>query len=168
MTTRHLLIVGILILKRNCESHAQNTTTKEQEVIRQALLDASHRLNNPKCSAFFGPSGREALMSAKIQMAPIGPPLSRPGSTGRFQTTALVIAVTYREFQLILINRLGPFVEPGKPIGGRLYNKHLTDDDFRAFVLLHELGHLIRKFGAEGTHLHANEEHTDQVFQNCW
>ena len=105
MTTRHVVIAGILILKWNCNAAAQSTTAKEQEMIRQALLETSNRLSHPKCSDFFGPGARATLNSAEIKVAPIGAPLPRPGSTGRFQTTALVIAVTYRNLNLVLINR---------------------------------------------------------------
>ena len=59
-------------------------------------------------------------------------------------------------------------MEPQKLIGGRLYNKHLPETDFRALVLLHELGHLMDKFRAEGTHAATNEEHTDAVLRHCY
>jgi hypothetical protein len=58
-------------------------------------------------------------------------------------------------------------MEPRGLYGGRRYNMGLADEDFRAVVLLHELGHLIGKFGAEGTHDKTNQEHTDAVRRHC-
>src|SRR5262245_24524208 len=129
---RNGVVLGIFTLNWTCVAVAQNTTTKEREAIREALLQATKLLNQVECTDFFGKGALQTLNSAKIEMAPIRPPLPIPGSTGRFQLTALVVAVTYPNLNLVLINRLGPFTEPGKPIEGRLYNRHLPDVDFRA------------------------------------
>ena len=85
----------------------------------------------------------------------------------------VVAALTLREFHLILINSSGPFMHPtmsSTRIGGLGvdFRFGLQPLDYRALVLLHELGHLTGKFKIDASDSELSATYTRLVRDHCF
>src|SRR5262245_31804128 len=94
---------------------------------------------------------RGALHSVEYRLVPMGKPkMLLDGSV------TVVAALTLRDHHLILINSRGPFMNPmmsSTRIGGQGvdFRFGLSPVDYRALLILHELGHLMGRFKPDGS-----------------
>ena len=150
-----------------------NTISTARELLARAIVDAGKRLQRPECAAFFGPAALPTLTSAEYRLTSLGPP--------RFVgNSALITAArTLLEEKIVMINLDGPFVTPRLNYGGRRYrfNGILTgsqtpivvpDTEFRAVILLHELGHLLGSFAPDTNDLKQNQANNRAVLSHCF
>jgi hypothetical protein len=74
----------------------------------------------------------------------------------------------------IFINSEGPFVSQSMVVTGKSgfqtidMGTHLRGPDFGALLLLHELGHVVGKFGPDAHDGKLNRSYTDAVLKNCF
>jgi hypothetical protein len=152
-----VLLFGVLL-----KIHGQ-TNPVGNPLIRDALLQANSRLVRPKCRSIFGPDAVTALLSATYRLLPLGSPLL--GSDGKFHVLS---ALTLKAEKTILINSQGPFANPKLRIHGVQFNYGLGDQEYRAFLLLHELGHLVGRFKPDGRNAALSRQYTDIVITGCF
>src|SRR5262249_2940901 len=140
------ILVGILLAAMNSIGSAQETNKTEVATVTESSKYAFTVLLQPRCAGVFGEGAAEALQKAEFRFVPMGKP--RLHADGR---VVVVTAATLKEFNLILINRDGPFLQTamtGNRIGGLGvdFRFGLSPVAYRALILLHELGHLMGKF----------------------
>jgi hypothetical protein len=144
-----------------------------RRALNRAIADASKRLERPDCAEFFGPGATESLTSAEFKLIDLGAP--------RFQANTPVVtaARTIRETNTILINIVGPFVTTRLALAGHYYYFNaiparsagpvvLPDTEFRVLILLHELGHLLGKFGPDRKSVERSQKANDAVLHHCF
>lgn len=148
-------------------------------MLEGALLDVEEILReNSKCAKLFGGADRaiNALRNANIKYGDLG--RYKNLGDGRFTGIA---AGTNREANEIIINTHGGFLlggivlAPGYEPGQTVYvsvRDGLTATEYRAVLLLHELGHLLgpKIFGKNDDDVHnqkANEANAKKVRNAC-
>jgi RHS repeat-associated protein len=145
---------------------------KYKDGFKKAFDEAEKRLKG-KCADLFG--GREAalamLRATEYRVLPLagGGPKLDP-QTGQISVTG---AQTNSPTS-VFINSKGPFfnnrmVVPGTN-GMQLldFKTGLTGAQFGALLLLHELGHQSKRFGADADNLEKNLKHTKEVYKACF
>jgi len=138
---------------------------------REAFLNASRRLQTPKCAAFYGAGATAKFEGAEYRFVPMGAPhLNEQG------VVTVVGAATYAETQpaAVMINSQGPFLTQMMFVTGRSgfqtvdMGTGLRDADFGALLLLHELGHVVGKFGPDAHDSDLNRSYTESVLKACF
>ncbi len=147
-------------------------TPKELVVLlADAISNADKRLERPRCSKLFGgiDIARPALHNANYRFYDLRGPRVAPGAT----KPSVVGAATIREANVIALNSRGPFVQQTLFVPG--YGQQTFDgetglrgSDFRALVLLHELGHLTTVFGPDAGNPALNQQYTNEVYRGCF
>ncbi|MFI5361413.1 MAG: hypothetical protein ACHQ49_05545 [Elusimicrobiota bacterium] len=137
-----------------------------------AFLNAINRLQAPKCAAFYGEGGETKFETSEYRFLPMGKPhLNDQG------VVTVIGAATHAEGKppaSVFINSEGPFVTQMMFVTGRSgfqkvdMGTNLRDADFGALLLLHELGHVVGKFGPDADDSELNRSYTDQVLKNCF
>ena len=77
-------------------------------------------------------------------------------------------AITLRQEGTILFNSEGPFANPRLSVYGVRFNYGLGDEDLRALLLLHELGHLLGIFKSDAQDAIWNRDYTKTVLAACF
>ncbi len=134
--------------------------------LRQAVVDAAEHVAKQKsCSKVFGPRAAETLKAAGYRFVPMGRPQLRMFPTPQY---SVVNAATIHEQNLILINSEGAFFEPRLAIEAAYFNYGLKDRKLRAFILLHELGHLMGRFEPDADNPALSRKYSDLVRESCF
>lgn len=77
----------------------------------------------------------------------------------------------------VVINFIGGFFTPTQTIGGvqldllaelRAYSDKLTDDDLRAFIILHELAHLTKVLGNDRFDPQLAKDFNKMIYERCF
>ena len=142
-------------------------------LLNRAIDDATERLERSSCVQLFGSSAVRLLQTADYRLLPLGPPHYRGNRP------AVRVAFTVSDRHMVMINLDGPFVNPRLPLLGttRFFNLIdsrrngavvLSDNDFRALILLHELGHLTGTFEPEMGDVDKSRGNTATVMQHCF
>jgi hypothetical protein len=138
----------------------------DDPLLRQAVDEAAaHIEKKTNCSLIFRPGAVEALKAAKYRFVRMGQPRLRLGPKPHY---SVVNAATIREQNLILINSEGAFFRPRMTIDDAHFNYGLNDRDLRAFVLLHELGHLMGRFEPDADNPELSQRYSDLVLRSCF
>jgi hypothetical protein len=136
-----------------------------------AFVKAVQRLRSPECSKFYGEGAEALFQSAEYRFLPLGAPaINEDGRVG------VVGACTHADTRppSVFINLQGPFLSqlmyvPGKNGLQTLdFNSNLRGADFGALLLLHELGHMVGKFGPDANDYQLNLSYTQEVLKNCF
>lgn len=144
---------------------------KYEKPFREAFLNASKRLKSPKCAAFYGEDGAAKFESAEYRFVPMGAPhLNAEG------LPTVVGAATYADSTpaSVMINSQGPFLTQSMIVSGKSgfqtvdMGTHLRGADFGALLLLHELGHVVGKFGPDAHDSDLNRSYTESVLKACF
>jgi len=168
---------GLLRTVRNTNEGGGTASTRitaaTRDILKRTIEAAGRRLKRQDCTAFFGSESIERLMSAEYKLLSLGAP--------RFQGNEPVVtaARTIRDLNMIVINLDGPFLNPRLPLAGRYHYFNaiasrsngpiiLSDDEFRVLILLHELGHLIGKFGPDRRDTQKAEIANTAVLRHCF
>lgn len=138
---------------------------------REAFLNASKRLRTPKCAAFYGEGATAKFEGAEYRFIPMGAP--RLNDDG---LPSVVGAATHNEATpaLVTINSEGPFVRQAMLVIGASgfqtidMGTNLRGADFGALLLLHELGHVVGKFGPDAHDGKLNRSYTESVLKACF
>jgi RHS repeat-associated protein len=143
---------------------------KEKDTFDKAAENASDRLRRPDCANLFGgwPVASEAFQSASWRFAPLGGPSNASGSWT--VKGAATIPLGYMK-AIVYINTQGPFVNQTllTSAGPQFFgNSSMSSTDFDALLLLHELGHVVGKFGADASNSTLNQQYTAQVMAACF
>ena len=158
---------GILLVAGTV-AHGQGTVEAEKVVITEALNYAGTLLQQPRCASVFGAGAAETLRNAQYRFVPMGRPKLRPDGT-----VLVTSAATLKEFNLVLINREGPFIQPSMTstrIGGLGvdFRFGLAAVPYRALMLLHELGHLMAAFKPDASDSALASSYTQLVLKSCF
>jgi hypothetical protein len=156
--------------KASTSSEERMKTAKK--LLEDAIAESVKRLGNQQCSILFGPEALEALRRTEFRIVSFGPPVLREGRP------VVSAAKTIPNHKMVLINLDGPFVNEKLLVGGKLENfarvqprtrsVALTQDDIRIAIILHELGHVLGKFGPDTKNVEDSHVHTDSVVQHCF
>jgi hypothetical protein len=165
-----------------------NATQEEINTFREAFNEALRRLDDTDCAKFFssflsagwykrmgdyedqGENARNALLSVEFRFLNLGAPRRDPNTGG----ISVIGASTNAGYNpSIFVNRQGPFFNQRLFVQGAGYRTFdlgsgLTGKNFRAFILLHELGHLIRKFLPDAQDSELNQRYSQQVLDECF
>jgi len=145
-----------------------SATSNQNKAFQTAFQDALNKLKKKKCADLFGDDAVETLQNATYDLDV----LSVAGIP-----SANIGAATDPGSQTVTINLAGPFLFPQQTItlqdGSQAtldwtLSTGLGNTDFRAALLLHELGHLTGKFGPDKDDLKLNQSYTNLVVQNCF
>lgn len=136
-----------------------------------AFLSAIDRLHAPKCAAFYGAGAEAKFIGASYRFMSLGKP--RVDVQGHVR---VVGANTYHgaPSALVIVNSDGPFVFQHMYVRekGEYHmldmGTNLRGADFGALLLLHELGHVVGKFGPDVDDDKLNRSYTEAVLQNCF
>ena len=144
------------------------TTSKQNRVFQTAFQDALNKLKKKPCADLFGEDAAEIFKNATYDLDVVS----------TLEIPSLFIgAATDAGLQTVTINLGGPFFFPQQtmtlPDGSQATldwaaTMGLSNIDFQAAVLLHELGHLTGKFGPDKDDLDLNKKYTNSVVQNCF
>ena len=149
------------------------SVTAAHELLARAIADAGERLKHQGCSDFFGPAAVQTLTSAQYVLSKLGAP--RFVGNRAFVTAARTVI----EENIVLINLDGPFITPRLIVGGKRYRFNgiltgeatpivVSDSQFRAVILLHELGHLLGTFAPDTNNLKQNQANNRAVLGHCF
>ncbi|HKV37416.1 MAG TPA: RHS repeat-associated core domain-containing protein [Pyrinomonadaceae bacterium] len=147
-----------------------NASSGQIDAFRQAFENARDRIvNNSKCARLFG--GRleaiKALYNNHYGFSDLGRPSVVNGS-------ATVTGAATLPTRSVAINSSGPFMNQRLYVQAQMkwvtfnFGTGLTGSNFRALLLLHELGHVRGKFGADAADAALNRAHTQQVQDACF
>jgi hypothetical protein len=138
-----------------------------------AWLKAHDRLaTKPNCLDFFGQTAIAAFSATLYSFQALGAPTV--DQNGKVQVTG---AATFRGEDggpsTVFINTQGPFLNqtmfvPGKGMTTLDFGTGLRGADFGALILLHELGHVVGKFGPDAKNPDLNRQYTQDVLKNCF
>ena len=139
---------------------------------RAAFLNAIGRLRAPQCGAFYGEGAQGRLEGASYRFMGLGKPhLNAQG------LVTVVGASTFADGPppaMVFINAEGPFLYQSMLVAGKSgfqtvdMGTGLRGADFGALILLHELGHVVGKFGPDAADSALNRSYTDLVLKNCF
>jgi RHS repeat-associated protein len=146
-------------------------TPEQRKKFEAAWKEVSKRLNKPDCAKLFGEAGAGAsfFTSAPFTMGT----WMDPGTTNLNESVYLF---TDPLTATININYVGHFFDidvkvsvPGGVVTVRAdMGTGLGDKDFRAFTLLHELGHLSGKLGDDGTDPTLADAFNTRIMKDCF
>jgi hypothetical protein len=143
--------------------------------IKDGLKEAEKRLDDPDCAALFG--GKEkalaALRAARFSYQNLGAARVNPDDSINVVGAA---TATNTNPPSVYINSYGPFKNQTilviTPSGVKSqtfdFGSGLRGNDFRALILLHELGHLVGIFGPDANNQALNQEYTNRVKAACF
>jgi hypothetical protein len=162
------VLIAFVIAGFSGSVFAQENFTNEGRIVTEASSRALSLLAKRQCADLFGEGAIQTLGSADFRFVPMSKP--RVQADG---AVLVVTAATLREFKLILINRDGPFLQTAMSsnrIGGLGvdFRFGLKPVDYRALVLLHELGHLVGRFKPDGSDPELATEYTRLVRNRCF
>jgi hypothetical protein len=150
----------------------KGTNAKYFKPFREAFLNASNRLRAPKCAAFYGEGGAAKFEGSEYRFLDMGKPhLNDKG------VVTVVGAATYAEGKppaSVMVNAQGPFLTQSMYVIGKSgfqtvdMGTNLRGADFGALLLLHELGHVVGKFGPDAHDSDLNRSYTESVLKNCF
>jgi YD repeat-containing protein len=194
-TTTYRTIISSLFLP-NLSAPTQNlqvnATPDQINTFREAFNEALRRLDDSDCFGLFSPilsagymkglgeygelgydafeDVREAFQSVEIRFLNLGAPRRDP-VTGDITVTGASTNPGYNPS--IFINRQGPFFNQNLYVPGVGYRHFdlgsgLTGKNFGAFILLHELGHLVRKFQSDAGDSDLNQRYSQEVLDACF
>jgi hypothetical protein len=145
----------------------------KKELIRpfhEAFAAAIRRLRAPKCAEFYGANAEQQFRAVEYRYEDLGrPTMNAEGSV------KVVGAQTVRGAPAaVFINSHGPFLNQSMAVQGT--DKWRTLDlgtglrgaEFGALLLLHELGHVVGKFGPDAQDSKLNRSYSEQVIQHCF
>lgn len=147
-------------------------TKKEfEKPFRAAFLNALNRLRAPKCAAFYGDGAEAKFEGVEYRFTSLGKP--RLNDQG---LPTVVGAATYADASpiMVIVNSDGPFLSQSMYVPGKSgfqtidMDTRLRGADFGALLLLHELGHVVGKFGPDAGNSQLNRSYTAQVQKNCF
>jgi hypothetical protein len=147
------------------------TNKRFQKPFQAAFLNALRRLQNPKCAAFYGEGGQAKFESVDYRFMSLGQPhLNDQG------IVTVVGAATFADASpiMVIVNSDGPFMNQIMIVPGTSgfqtvdMGTHLRGADFGALLLLHELGHVVGKFGPDAGNSELNRSYTAQVQKHCF
>ena len=136
---------------------------EDRPELLEGFTEAAKRLQKPDCGDLFGPKGREVFLSATYIVISFGKP--QLNSDGKFN---VISASTDRERNIIMINSEGPYMNPRLAVHGVRFNFGLKDREFRALLLLHELGHLAGRFKHDAADPALSRSYTTSVLEACF
>ncbi|HXT01871.1 MAG TPA: hypothetical protein VN915_14445 [Elusimicrobiota bacterium] len=150
---------------------AGKANQKFAKPFREAFLNASKRLETPKCAAFYGEGAAAKFEGAEYRFIPMGAP-----RMNKDDLPSVVGAATHNEASpaLVTINSEGPFVRQTMLVSGASgfrtidMGTNLRGADFGALLLLHELGHVVGKFGPDAHDSKLNRSYTESVLKACF
>jgi hypothetical protein len=142
-----------------------------EKAFRAAFLNASRRLRAPKCAAFYGEGAAAKFEGAEYRFVPMGAPRLNDEDV-----PTVVGAATYADPPpaSVMINSQGPFLKQTMIVNGATgfqkvdMGTNLRGADFGALLLLHELGHVVGKFGPDAHDSALNRSYTESVLKNCF
>jgi hypothetical protein len=139
---------------------------------QEAYLNAVGRLQNPKCADLYGEGGADKFAGVQYRFLALG----RPHLNDQFKPT-VIGAVTHAEGAppaSVFINSEGPFLTTSMFVTGKSgfqtvdMGTNLRGADFGALLLLHELGHVVGKFGPDANDSELNRSYTEEVLKHCF
>jgi len=138
---------------------------------REAFLNAAKRLQAPKCAAFYGEGAAAKFEAVEYRFVPMGAP-----RLNKDDLPVVVGAATYSDASpiLVTINSQGPFSRQTMLVEGATgfhtidMGTNLRGSDFSALLLLHELGHVVGKFGPDAHDSALNRSYTESVLKACF
>lgn len=169
-----LTLATLLLFSHDCVAHPADVTSDQlntaNQMLKKAITDAGERLERQNCSELLGVDAAEALKLTDFRILSLGAPRLKEGRL------TVVAARTSEDHRTIVINRDGPFVSRWVLVGGRMRYfssreaamKRLSDGEFRTLVVLHELGHVVGRFGPDAGSVDESQHHTDEVIQYCF
>jgi hypothetical protein len=158
-----LALAGLLTLIMQQAAIAQHLRWDDNEMIRQAVVEAERRLEQPRCRRVLGDEATQALLTANYRVFSLGKP--QQVANGKFQ---LSNATTIRELRLIVVNADGSFINPSLKAKGVRFNYGMTPLNLRAMIILHELGHLIGRFAHDADDPVHSKAYTDLIRESCF
>jgi RHS repeat-associated protein len=139
-----------------------DATRQQQTQFTSAERRAEDELKKkPDCAKLFGTSGLSTLQNATYQMGFYFPPGSSTPRTNVFASTNVGT-------QTVTINIIGNFFKNTAAAQAASFQTSLSDTDFRAFVLLHELGHLTGSLGDDTTNQSLSDIFNAKIFKDCF
>ncbi|MGH9240430.1 MAG: RHS repeat domain-containing protein [Vicinamibacterales bacterium] len=129
------------------------TPEKLRILLVEGFAEALRKLKQQKCGDFFGGQGPDVLNSTDYRF--LSPASNQPDAT------AMILGPRH-----VGINPTGPFVTG--PPKTNMYGRFWTAPDFRGFILLHELGHQVGKYGNDAGNLRLNEANSKKVVNACY
>jgi hypothetical protein len=148
---------------------------KYKKQFNAALTEAEKRLIKEKCAKLFGKTAQDLiamLQNTEYRFLPL--PSGGPKYDSATDTTSVTGAQTNSPTS-VFINSKGPFLSnvmfvPGSPRNPVTldFKSGLRGAQFGALLLLHELGHQIKLFGADAGDYSVNLAHTKQVLKECF
>ena len=155
----------------------KGTNKNYEKPFQDAFINAIKRLRSPEmpeCAAFYGEGGEAKFESSQYSFQPLGKPhLNDKG------LVTVVGAATHAEGKppaTVFINLQGPFLTQSMIVQGKdgfqtvNMGTNRYGADFGAILLLHELGHIVGKFGPDAgpNDGDLNRSYTDLVLKNCF
>ncbi|MFI5360398.1 MAG: hypothetical protein ACHQ49_00390 [Elusimicrobiota bacterium] len=147
-----------------------NTPPKQVKIFRDAFAKAIIKLQNPKCAAFYGApgEGERRFRAVAYKYEPLGRPTFDESGNPMVVGAATIAGTPVQVF----MNSEGPFVNQNVWAHGRWtaldFETNLRGADFGGLLLLHELGHVVGKFGPDADDSKLNRSYTDAVIKNCY
>lgn len=133
------------------------------------IVNAVRRLRAPGCAAFFGEGAEARFLNTSYRFVPMGAP-----AVDEHGSVKVTGAATFHAPDAVLINSQGPFLSPMMYVSGKNgfqvvdMGTNLRGADFSALLLLHELGHIVHKFGPDAADPELNLSNTRTVLKNCF
>ena len=166
------LRAGELAAQDKVSTGSEERLKTAQKLLDDAIAESVKRLGKQQCAKLFGPEALDAVHRTDFRIVSFGPPVMREGRP------VVSAAKTLPNHKMVLINLDGPFVNTQILIGGKLENfarvqprtksVALSQEDIRVAIILHELGHVLGKFGPDTKNIDDSHAHTDSVIQHCF
>jgi hypothetical protein len=173
-----MVFFSLLACVREVPAQSKTEQVDEQrlrtarELVSKAVTEAATRLDQKKCSKFFGETAKTALQTTDFRVVSYGAPVLREGKL------TVPMAQTMPNHKMVVINLDGPFFNQRALAGGSVKSfggiqpgtrsVTLSDSEFRVLLLLHELGHVIGKFDPDSKRVDDSRWHTDTVVEHCF
>jgi hypothetical protein len=143
-------------------------TANQTQLVYSGLQNALRRiLDNSKCSSFFDRDngtgyGADLLNRTEYRVVPFGPDRLADGAQTNLPASVFINASSSFFNQTV-------YGIPGQaPFYYADFRTGLTGDDYRALLLLHELGHQTGKLGPDAVDHAANFTNTQAILDNCF
>jgi hypothetical protein len=145
------------------------TPRDRERAFQSAFASAVRRLRAPKCAAFYGPGAEEKFRWVAYRFMPLGAPSLGPDGLPRVTGAATFPGSP----PAVFINSQGPFLSqilfvPGAGLRTLDMGTGLRGAEFGGLLLLHELGHVVGKFGPDAADSALNRSYTEQVRRRCF
>jgi hypothetical protein len=161
-------------------SLSKGTNEKYYKPFQEAFLNAISRLRSPEmpqCAEFYranDPQFEEKFMSAQYRFLEMGKP--HLNDKGIVTVTGAATHAEGKPPASVFINSQGPFFTQTMYVMGKSgfqtvdMGTNRRGDDFAALLLLHELGHIVGRFGPDAgpNDSELNRSYTQLVLDNCF